>query len=81
MFTVTVPKDFGGKKLTWTLIANGKTTQVPAGLDPLWELNPFKDATGNTPPFIGFAQAGPFVNGPRGQTQALSGNHAESCCP
>lgn len=73
MFTITVPKDFGGKKLTWTLVANGKTTQVPVGLDPLWELNPFKDASDNTPPFIGFAQAGPFVNGPRGQTQPLSG--------
>jgi len=72
VFTVTVPKDFGGKKLTWTLVANGKTTQIPVGLDPLWELNPFKDATGNTPPFIGFSQAGPFVNGPRGQSQSLS---------
>ncbi|MBZ5632154.1 MAG: hypothetical protein LAO55_03420 [Acidobacteriia bacterium] len=73
VFTITVPKDFGNKKLTWTLTANGKTTQVPVGLDPLWELNPFKDATGNTPPSIGFAQNGPFVNGPRGQTQTLSG--------
>lgn len=73
VFTVTVPKDFGGKKITWTLVANGKTAQIPVGLDPLWELNPFKDATGNTPPFIGFTQAGPFVNGPRGQSQALSG--------
>jgi hypothetical protein len=72
MFTITVPKDFGGKKLTWTLVANGKTTQVPVGLDTLWELNPFKDASGDTPPSIGFTQAGPFVQGPRGQTQALS---------
>src|SRR5580700_6741685 len=64
MFTITVPKDFGGKKLTWTLVANGKTAQIPAGLDPLWELNPFKDATGDTPPSIGFAQDGPFVTGP-----------------
>src|SRR6478735_4958458 len=31
VFTVTVPKDFGAKKLTWTLVANGKTTQIPAG--------------------------------------------------
>ena len=75
MFTVTVPKNFAGK-LIWTLIANGKTAQIPAGLDPLWELNPFKDATGNTPPSIGFAQNGPFVNGPRGQSQMLSGTLA-----
>ena len=76
VFTVTVPKDFGGKKLTWTLVANGKTAQIPVGLDPLWELDPFKDATGNTPPSIGFTQNGPFANGPHGQTQALSGNVA-----
>jgi hypothetical protein len=73
IFTVTVPKDFGTKKLTWTLIANGKTAEVPVGLDTLWELNPFQDATGNTPPFIGFAQSGPFVQGPRGHSQELSG--------
>jgi hypothetical protein len=71
MFTITVPKDFGGKKLTWTLIANGKTAQIPVGLDTLWELNPLQDATGDTPPFIGFEQGGPFVQGPRGQSLTL----------
>jgi hypothetical protein len=76
MFTITVPKDFGAKKLTWTLVANGKTAQVPVGLDPLWELNPFKDASGDTPPSIGFTQSGPFVNGPRGQSLSLSGTLA-----
>ena len=72
VFTVTVPKDFGARKLTWTLVANGKTTQIPAGLDTLWELSPFKDATNNAPPFIGFSQTGPFVQGPRGQSTAIS---------
>jgi hypothetical protein len=76
VFTITVPKDFGGKKLTWTLVANGKTAQVPVGLDTLWELNPFKDASGDTPPSIGFTQAGPFVQGPRGRTQTLSATMA-----
>lgn len=72
IFTVTVPKDFGSKKVTWTITANGVTTAIPAGLDPLWELAPFKDASGNTPPFIGFTGTGPFVQGPRGQSEALS---------
>jgi len=72
VFTVTVPKDFGTKKLTWTLVANGKTTQIPAGLDTLWEVAPFKDATNNTPPYLGFAQSGPFMNGPRGQSTMLT---------
>lgn len=71
-FTVTVPKDFGSNKVTWTITANGVTTMIPAGLDPLWELSPFKDAGGNTPPFIGFSQQGPFVQGPRGQSETLS---------
>src|SRR5437762_662210 len=43
-----------------------------AGLDPLWEVSPFLDTTGNTPPFIGFHEKGPFVQGPRGQSQTLS---------
>jgi hypothetical protein len=72
VFTVTVPKDFGSKKIAWTLTANGKTTVIPAGLDPLWELSPFKDATGNTPPFLGFNPSGPFVQGPRGQSTTLA---------
>ena len=72
IFTTTVPKDFGLKKITWTLTSNGTTTAIPASLDPLWEVAPFKDATGNTPPFIGFDPKGPFVQGPRGQTKAIA---------
>jgi hypothetical protein len=71
LFTVTVPKGFN-EKLTWTLNANGKTAVVPANLDPLYLLSPFKDATGDTPPFIGFMAAGPFVQGPRGQSISLT---------
>src|ERR1700751_4155664 len=35
IFTITVPKDFGDRKLTWTLTANGKTTTIPMSLNPL----------------------------------------------
>ena len=72
VFTVTVPKDFGDKKLSWTITANGKTTTIPISLNALWEVSPFIEATGNTPPFIGFEETGPFVQGPRGQTTALA---------
>jgi hypothetical protein len=72
VFTVTVPKDFGSNKVSWTITANGVTTVIPAGLDPLWELSPLKDASGNTPPFIGFSEKGPFVQGPRAPTEMLS---------
>src|SRR5215467_1403921 len=30
VFTITVPKDFGSRKITWSITANGITTQVPA---------------------------------------------------
>jgi len=72
VFTVTVPKDFGKKKLVWTLTANGATNSIPGHLDPLYEVAPFKDATNNTPPFIGFSDKGPFVQGPRGQSSSVS---------
>src|SRR5437660_473709 len=68
VFTIKVPKDFGEKKLTWTLTVNGKTTVIPVSLNSLWEVQPFLEATGNTPPFIGFAEGGPFSQGPAGST-------------
>jgi hypothetical protein len=66
IFTIKVPKDFGTKQLTWTLTANGKTAEVNGNLKMDWELAPFKDATNNTPPYVGFKAEGPFVNGPGG---------------
>jgi hypothetical protein len=72
IFSVTVPKDFGAAKIVWTITANGATTQVPASLAALWQLSPFRDANGNTPPWIGFEESGPFVNGPRGHSKSLT---------
>lgn len=73
VFTVAVPKDFGTKKLTWTIVANGKPASIPVHLDPVYVVSPFIDATDNTPPFIGFAEAGPFVQGPpRAISQTLN---------
>jgi hypothetical protein len=71
-FVIKVPKDFGDKKLTWTLTINGKTTVIPMYLMTDWEVSPFQDATGNTPPYIGFTQSGPFVNGPAGQSSTAT---------
>jgi hypothetical protein len=64
IFTVTVPKDFGKKKLTWTLTVNGRTATVPASLDPLWEISPYKEATGNEPPVLKF-ESGASNQGPK----------------
>jgi hypothetical protein len=72
VFTIKVPKDFGDKKLTWTLTVNGKSTVIPVTMNSLWEVQPFLEATGNTPPFLGFAEAGPFSQGPAGPTASLT---------
>jgi hypothetical protein len=67
VFTITVPKDFGTDKLTWTLETRGQRTAVPAHLDPRWEISPlFEVGVGNTPPLISFEDGGPSVQGPRG---------------
>lgn len=72
VFTVTVPKDFGTKKLTWTLVANGKTTVIPMSLNPLWEVSPFIEAGSNTPPFISFEEGKLGVQGPRGSSATFA---------
>jgi hypothetical protein len=72
VFTVTVPANFGTDKLTWTLVANGQATAVPAHLDARWEISPFLDVGfGNTPPLISFEEGGPSVQGPRAISVAL----------
>lgn len=65
MFTITVPKDFGTQRLTWTITVNGRTNAIPLKLVPDYILQPFKDiAVGNTPPIIRFAPDGPSIQGP-----------------
>jgi hypothetical protein len=74
VFTITVPKDFGNKKLTWTLTANGETTQIPFALTVSYQIEPFKDvAMGNTPPILKLQETGPdFTGPPRGFAATLS---------
>ena len=65
VFTVTVPKDFGNRRFTWTLVANGGLTEIPLSLRPSYEISPFKDPQmGNTPPALKFSIDGPTVTGP-----------------
>jgi hypothetical protein len=74
VFTVTVPADFGDKKITWTLTANGKTTSVPMGLNRDYEVDPLRDAAEkNTPPVVKFQPSGPAFQGPpRGSGPSLT---------
>ncbi len=65
VFTIRVPADFGDKKLTWTIVANGRTASVPMGLHPDYEVEPFRDAAnGNTPPVLRFEPGGTPHEGP-----------------
>jgi hypothetical protein len=65
MFSVKVPKDFGKKKLTWTLVVNGKTNTIPLALLDDYMIKPMIDALNNTPPHLSFK---PFnENGPEQQ--------------
>jgi len=51
VFTVNVPKDFGNKRLTWTIVANGQAMSVPMGVIKDYKVEPLEDAAmGNTPP-------------------------------
>ncbi len=69
LFAVKVPADFGENKITWSIVANGKTTVIPAGLKPDYEISPFIEAAvGNTPPVLSFEEKGPSVQGPQGLT-------------
>jgi hypothetical protein len=79
IFRIVVPKDFGSKKLTWTITANGQTTSVPMHLNPLWVVEPLKDAgNGNTPPVLKFEASGPsFTGPPHGIARTLTAKVAE----
>ena len=75
VFAIKVPKDFGNKRLTWTLIANGQTSTVSFWLNPAYWVDFFKHpANSNEPPVIRFARDGVALTGPPdGIAQTLSG--------
>ena len=87
VFTVTVPQNFGTEKLTWTIVANGQATAVPAHLDARWEISPFFDVgIGNTPPLISFEEGRPVCTGSardqyRARDDDAESGHAEPCGP
>lgn len=76
VFAITVPKDFGNKKLTWTLRANGHTSTVSFWANPPYWIDFYKNhADENEPPRLRFAPNGPETAGPplKRFMQTLSG--------
>src|SRR5262245_4892951 len=65
VFSVKLPKDFGKKKLTWTLVVNGQTNAITMHTSPDWIVEPFEEpANKNTPPKLQFAPGGEVFTGP-----------------
>ena len=73
VFVVKVPKDFGSKAVTWTIVANGETQSVPFTLNKGYPVSPYKEVLmGNQPPVLAFSQGGTKVTGP---PMAVSANY------
>jgi len=67
VFTIPLPKDFGDKKLTWTIVANGQTTTIPLSLHQNYQVEPLEEkGMGNTPPMLRFEPGGAVHTGPPG---------------
>jgi len=65
VFTIKLPKDFGTKKLSWTIVANGFTNTITLHTMPDYVVEPFEDAANkNTPPKLKFQPNGPIFTGP-----------------
>src|SRR5262245_38529377 len=65
VFAIKVPKDFGTKKLTWTLVANGQPAVVTFHLNPQYKMSFYKEeANGNEPPRMKFGPDAPMISGP-----------------
>ena len=65
VFAIKVPKDFNGKELSWTIVANGQSNTITMHTRPDWIVEPFEDpANKNTPPMIRFEPGGSVFTGP-----------------
>lgn len=65
VFTIKVPKDFGTKTLTWTIVSGGEKLTIPFTLNKGYTIEPFKErGMGNAPPVLAFSAGGAKVTGP-----------------
>jgi hypothetical protein len=65
VFTIKLPKDFGTRKLSWTIVANGFTNTITLHTNADYIVEPFEDAANkNTPPKLKFQPSGSIFTGP-----------------
>jgi hypothetical protein len=74
VFSVTVPKDFGTKRLTYTINVNNQPQTITLGLPNGYQIEPYlRNDTGNTPPVVKLQPNGPEFKGPpHGPAQTLT---------
>jgi hypothetical protein len=74
VFSLTVPKDFGAKRLTYTISVNNQPQTITLGLPSGYQIEPFlRNDTGNTPPVVKLDPNGPELKGPPlGPAQTLT---------
>jgi hypothetical protein len=74
VFSVTVPKDFGAKRLTYTINVNNQPQTITLGLPAGYQIEPYlRNDTGNTPPVVKLDPMGPEFKGPpRGPATTLT---------
>ena len=70
VFAVTVPADFGEKKVVWTLKLRGQTFAISGSLNKDWQIDAIEGeaSADNTPPSLSFEAGGPEGQGPLGVT-------------
>ena len=65
VFAIKVPKDFGTKTLTWTIVANGEAQSIPLTLNKGYPISPYEElGMHNKPPVLAFSEGGAKVTGP-----------------
>ena len=71
VFVIKVPKDFGTKTVTWTIVANGETNSIPLTLNKGYPISPFEElGMHNKPPVLAFSDGGTKFTGPPVATAA-----------
>ena len=83
LFSIALPKDFGNKKATWTIVANGFTNTVTLHTQADYIVEPFGDAANkNTPPVLKFTARRSDVHGGAEDDRREVHRHGrDSACP
>jgi hypothetical protein len=79
VFSIIVPKDFGTKRLSYTINVNNQPQTILLGLPAGYQISPFvRSDNGNTPPIVKLdATSTEYVGPPRGAARTLTARVGE----